>query len=334
MSSDPIRIEWTCPVLENRPLNDQYFILTLVGITISRQARPGQFVNLSCHQFLRRPLGILAVDREQGTFQVGIRIAGQGTRDLAGLRPGDTVSVLGPLGHGFELGQYRRIITVGGGTGVFPLYFVQQVCREQGREGLAVCGYRSENDSILTHEFAQIACQTSFAADQGGLDVTGTAAQALELLLQELQFPASSQPMAAHMHQQAISRRKIAASPADPADPAHLADLSYSAPKPIARDTIPVSDPAAGSTAKNPAPDTGTLILTCGPKPMMQAVAAIAARFGLPCQVSLEERMGCGIGICLVCVCKIKTLHDESGSFRHERCCVEGPVFAAEEVVW
>lgn len=317
MSSDPIRIEWTCPVLENRPLNDQYFILTLVGTTISRQARPGQFVNLSCHQFLRRPLGILAVDREQGTFQVGIRIAGQGTRDLAGLRPGDTVSVLGPLGHGFELGQYRRIITVGGGTGVFPLYFVQQVCREQGREGLAVCGYRSENDSILTHEFAQIACQTSFAADQGGLDVTGTAAQALELLLQELQPPASSQPMAAHMHQRAISRRMIAGSPADSADPAH-----------------PAPSPVAGSTSKGPEPDTGTLILTCGPKPMMQAVAAIAARFGLPCQVSLEERMGCGIGICLVCVCKIKALHDESGSFRHERCCVEGPVFAAEGVVW
>ena len=66
---------------------------------------------------------------------------------------------------------------------------------------------------------------------------------------------------------------------------------------------------------------------------MMQSVAAIAASHRIPCQVSLEERMACGIGVCLVCACKIKAA--EAGKpFSHQRCCVEGPVFPAEVVEW
>jgi dihydroorotate dehydrogenase electron transfer subunit len=76
-------------------------------------------------------------------------------------------------------------------------------------------------------------------------------------------------------------------------------------------------------------------ILTCGPKPMMQAVAEIAAAEQISCQVSLEERMACGIGICLVCICKTKSRSaDGKDQLTHARCCVDGPVFQAEEVIW
>lgn len=74
--------------------------------------------------------------------------------------------------------------------------------------------------------------------------------------------------------------------------------------------------------------DSGyTAILACGPKPMLKSVAKVAAEFGVPCQVSMEERMGCGVGACLVCATPMK-----DGTVKHV--CKDGPVFNAEEVDW
>ena len=68
-------------------------------------------------------------------------------------------------------------------------------------------------------------------------------------------------------------------------------------------------------------------ILACGPKPMLKSVARVAEEFGVPCQVSMEERMGCGVGACLVCACDMK-----DGSRKHV--CKDGPVFDSREVNW
>lgn len=76
---------------------------------------------------------------------------------------------------------------------------------------------------------------------------------------------------------------------------------------------------------------SATGIAACGPKPMLRAVAQLAKSAGLPCQVSMEERMGCGIGACLVCACELK---DKDGSTKYGHVCKDGPVFQAEEVLW
>ena len=68
-------------------------------------------------------------------------------------------------------------------------------------------------------------------------------------------------------------------------------------------------------------------VLACGPKPMLRTVARVAEGFGIPCQVSMEERMGCGIGACLVCACDMA-----DGSRKHV--CKDGPVFDSKEVNW
>jgi len=261
------QIECQAVVLENQRLNEQTSILTLLAPVVATAARPGQFVNISCNHLLRRPLGIMDADPSTGQIKVGIRIVGDGTAWLASRQTGELISVLGPLGHGFELSKISRVITVGGGTGVFPLYFVQKWCYAQGVESIAVCGYRSKSESFLTDEYAVLSCQTLFASDSGDMDFAGNAGQALQSLLTDLP------------------------------------------------------------------PQAGTVILTCGPKIMMQKIAEIARNSQLPCQVSLEERMACGIGICLVCACKIKA-EAAGDSITHLRCCVEGPVFPAEVVEW
>jgi dihydroorotate dehydrogenase electron transfer subunit len=275
-------IETIARIIHVKQLNPQSVVLTLEAPLIAILAKPGQFVNMSCNRFLRRPIGIMDADPVSGQIKVGIRAQGDGTRWLAQQPVGSTVSLLGPLGNGFNLKGFDRIITVGGGTGVFPLHFAQRYCREQNIEGLAVCGYRSTAESILTEEYADLACQTLFASDSGDMDFDGNAGKALEYLLSAMRL-----------------------------------DL-----------------PPTGETSEglNP-PGKQTVILACGPQVMMQAVADIAARFALPCQVSLEERMACGIGVCLVCACAIKTAGGGE-AFTHQRCCIEGPVFSAEVVQW
>ena len=72
-------------------------------------------------------------------------------------------------------------------------------------------------------------------------------------------------------------------------------------------------------------------LYACGPLPMLRALKQYAAEQGIECQVSLEERMACGIGACLGCVCKSKEI-DAHTNVNNKRICKEGPVFAAEEV--
>lgn len=72
------------------------------------------------------------------------------------------------------------------------------------------------------------------------------------------------------------------------------------------------------------------VIYACGPDVMLRAVASMAKENGISCQVSLEERMGCGVGACLVCACK--AVKDGEEYFAHV--CKDGPVFPAEEVMF
>jgi len=71
-------------------------------------------------------------------------------------------------------------------------------------------------------------------------------------------------------------------------------------------------------------------VLSCGPAVMLKAVAELCAEFAVPCQVSMEERMGCGVGACLVCACATTS----GGADHMSRVCIDGPVFDAAEVVW
>lgn len=80
--------------------------------------------------------------------------------------------------------------------------------------------------------------------------------------------------------------------------------------------------------------ETRVVIYACGPYPMLRAVAALAARYDAPCQVSLEENMPCGIGVCNGCVVAMKSKQYEGDYGRYRRICLEGPALWAHEVEW
>jgi dihydroorotate dehydrogenase electron transfer subunit len=75
----------------------------------------------------------------------------------------------------------------------------------------------------------------------------------------------------------------------------------------------------------------GCRVVCCGPEKMMEATAHICREARVPCQVSLETPMACGIGICFSCVARVR---DESGGWDYRRTCVEGPVFDAEQILF
>jgi len=75
----------------------------------------------------------------------------------------------------------------------------------------------------------------------------------------------------------------------------------------------------------------GTVIYACGPRPMFRVVTKVAEKHGVPAYLSWEELMGCGLGICLTCVCPYK---QEDGSVKMLRTCYDGPVFEASRIDW
>jgi dihydroorotate dehydrogenase electron transfer subunit len=74
-------------------------------------------------------------------------------------------------------------------------------------------------------------------------------------------------------------------------------------------------------------------LYACGPMPMLRSVGEIAIRLGLPCQVSIETSMPCGIGLCQGCATQVRDDASSTG-FSYALACVDGPVFEARDLVW
>lgn len=92
------------------------------------------------------------------------------------------------------------------------------------------------------------------------------------------------------------------------------------------RVTVPLARELASTHERAP-----VVIYACGPEAMLKAVAGLAARHGLACEVATERRMGCGMGGCYSCVIRVRT---PEGGTRYARSCIEGPVFSATDIVW
>jgi dihydroorotate dehydrogenase electron transfer subunit len=138
MSRQGPRLE-TCEVLSHRRVG-AYHSLTMVAPAIAATARAGQFVSLLAGAdrsfLLRRPFSVHQVEVHGpgfGTVEVVFDVVGPGTRALAGLRPHDSVDVLGPLGRPFTLPERpAACLLVGGGYGTAPLFLLAEELRVRG----------------------------------------------------------------------------------------------------------------------------------------------------------------------------------------------------------
>ena len=254
-----MRKEYKCNVVSKCMLNSDTAFIEISCPEIATSANPGQFINISCSGFLKRPFGIASVNKESGTFKIGVKVVGKGTAEIASFEEGKEVNVLGPLGNGFTIEEGKKYILVAGGTGVFPVNFAHEVMASGAIEHVVVEGFRCK-DQIVLNDPSYI-----LTTDAGDAGIHGNCCNGLDTL---------------------------------------------------SKDQIKDST-----------------VMCVGPLPMMKAVGNWATSHGLKAYVSMEQRMACGIGICLVCICKIKA-EKEGQEFDHKRCCKDGPVFPFEEVIW
>lgn len=244
-------------VKENIEIAKDIWSVTLTLPESVGKIKGGQFANLSVgvSSFpLKRPLGICATGGNDITLCYQLK--GDGTRAISQAKVGDKLSVLLPLGNGFDLGDAKKIAVIGGGVGVFPLAAVVDEYAGE-RQFTSYIGFRGIEYACLTKRFER-AGKLIVSTDDGSMGFKGNAVQTF------------------------------------------LADYEE---------------------------DKFDLIISCGPPVMLRALKTALKERAIPtrCLVSLEERMGCGIGACLVCVCKKTDGHNA-------RVCKDGPVFEIGEV--
>lgn len=265
----------------------EQFIMRIRSPKCAAAARPGSFVHLTCDETLamRRPLSIMRV--EDDCIDILYKILGDGLRRLSNKQPGDSISVLGPIGQPFQPSAERpNTLLIGGGVGIPPMVFIADYLRQQGgdRAPLAILG----SELPFPFELQNSTIKTPWVDEK--IDATMP-------LLEGWGIPCRLATLAGF----------------DACFDGYVTELADKWLSTLAVDELAKVE-----------------VFACGPTPMLKAVAALAAEYDLPCQVSLEEFMACGVGGCAGCAVKINTPDGEA----MKRVCVDGPVFDASTVVW
>lgn len=154
---------------------------------IAGAALPGQFVMVKSgarESLLRRPFGVSGINRQEGSITLRFAIVGKGTAWLAGRRAGDSLSLSGPYGRGFDI-KGSSCILIGGGTGLAPLLFLKDEIELRGGTALLVAGAR--NKTCLM-ESDSLASSCVIATEDGSLGDEGFVTAPLRRLLDESRF--------------------------------------------------------------------------------------------------------------------------------------------------
>lgn len=250
----PERENHITEVVENVEVSVGVWHITVKAPKLAEAALPGQFVQVlveGAGLLLRRPLGIAGANVEQGTVELFYRILGKGTSKLTEYRMGDSLSLLGPLGHGFDTSD-GRVLIVGGGMGLAPVKFLA----ERLDHCEVLLGGRNAAELFWTKFYEPVTAAMYITTDDGSVGTKGFTVALLPELL------------------------------------------------------------AAGHFDR---------VAACGPEIMMKKTFEICREQGVPCEVSLERRMACGLGACLSC-------NIDSTDGRRLHVCQDGPVFRGEEV--
>ncbi|MDP6436050.1 MAG: dihydroorotate dehydrogenase electron transfer subunit [Gammaproteobacteria bacterium] len=274
-------------VIEHQSFPAEQFVLRVEAPECARTAAAGSFAHIRCDADIpmRRPLSIMRADAETGVIDFLYKIVGAGLRALSHARPGDTLSIMGPIGNGFVPDDSKpNKLMIGGGVGIPPMVFLaEQLCANRGSEGLFVI-----MGSEVPFPFEKVPSQ---------LDVAGIAPEVSDTMpfIESLGVPA----------------RLASLQGFDGCYKGFVTDLAHDWLK------------ALDENNRN-----GAEIFACGPEPMLEATAKLAARFGIPCQLCLEEFMACAVGGCAGCAVQV---HGEDG-IAMKRVCVDGPVFPATAI--
>lgn len=146
--------------------------MELVGDT-SGITGPGQFVNIQLDGFfLRRPISVCNV--EGNTLTLIYKVVGTGTEKISRMAPGITLDILTGLGNGYDLSKSGdKVLLIGGGVGVPPMYMLAKELRKQGKEVSMILGFNKEEEIFYEKEFKDLGCTTYVATADGSVGTKG-----------------------------------------------------------------------------------------------------------------------------------------------------------------
>ncbi len=156
-------------ILKIEQLSEQIFRCRLDAPRIAKKRKAGQFVIIRVtDQGERVPLTIANANSDEGWIEIIVQAVGSSTKELSTKRAGDTISdLVGPLGMPTEVKKVGKVLCIGGGVGVAPLYPIASAFAEAGNEVISIIGARSSDILILEDDMREISSELHIATDDG-----------------------------------------------------------------------------------------------------------------------------------------------------------------------
>jgi ferredoxin--NADP+ reductase len=173
-------------ILEKRLIRrPDVFYFRIAAPLISQKARPGQFVIVRLHERGERiPLSLADIDPAGGTISLIVMAVGKTTNEMALLNQGDDIlDLCGPLGQPTHIEKVGRVVIVGGGFGVAPLYPIARAYKAAGNEVTVIMGARSADLLVYEDEMRTVADEVIVTTDDGS---KGTKGLVTDMLVREL----------------------------------------------------------------------------------------------------------------------------------------------------
>jgi ferredoxin/flavodoxin---NADP+ reductase len=175
-------------ILEKRLIRPpDVFYFKMDAPHIARKAQPGQFVIIRLHdQGERIPLSLADINPDEGTISLIVMAVGKTSGEFVSLEAGDDIlDLCGPLGQPTHIDRLGKVIVVGGGFGVAPLYPIARAFKAAGSEVVAVMGARSQDLLIYEAEMAEVCDRVLVTTDDGSKGLKGVVTLALEQELEK-----------------------------------------------------------------------------------------------------------------------------------------------------
>ena len=172
-------------ILKKEELSEHVTLFEIEAGDIARKARPGNFFILRTHeQGERVPLTIADFDRDRGTITAVFQKVGKATNYLGALNEGDIITdVTGPLGNDSHIENFGRVVCVGGGVGIAPVYPIAKALKEAGNNVTSIIGARSKSILFWEEKMRNVSDELIITTDDGSYGTKALVTAPLEDIL-------------------------------------------------------------------------------------------------------------------------------------------------------
>lgn len=170
-------------IVAREDYSDVTYMLEVAHPMMARAAKPGQFVIVMEHEHGERiPLTIADFDRERGTITLVIQAVGKTTKEMqSNLKAGGSLyAMVGPMGIPSHIGAAKKVVCVGGGLGVAPVYPQARAYKESGAYVIGVIGFRNEELMFWRDKFAAVCDELIICTDDGSAGIKGLVTEGIQ----------------------------------------------------------------------------------------------------------------------------------------------------------